>query len=204
MNKSNNPDSYMDCAIVLVEFAIKNLNSNSVNLFIKEIFRKFQDFALSTSSNDMLFRKLEYLLVKVMMTAKDFSELIGFENLLSLLNYFPMSVKNKLCEMMLNFFVEHHTKLSDGFLIHSIFQIAKSLHDKIDSMSSEEEIKRISLTMCKIINKIDFGKDLDKTLNVYTTARGFFINLDDVTETLIFQTVELATRAHSFVKGRHN
>lgn len=56
-----------------------------------------------------------------MMIAKDFSELIGFENLLGLLNYFPMSVRNKLCEMMLNFFVNHHPKLQDGFLIHSIF-----------------------------------------------------------------------------------
>jgi len=66
---------------------------------------------LSTSSDDALFEKLEYLLVKVMTTAQDFSELIGFENLLGLLNYFPVSVKNKLCEMMLNFFVEHHPKL---------------------------------------------------------------------------------------------
>lgn len=56
-----------------------------------------------------------------MVTAKDFSELIGFENLLGLLNYFPVGVKNKLCEMMLDFFVEHHQKISDGFLIHSIF-----------------------------------------------------------------------------------
>ncbi len=121
MNKSTNPDAYMDCAIVLVEFAIKNLNSTSVNLFIKEIFTKFQDFALSTSSNEGLFKKLEYLLVKVMMVSKDFSELIGFENLLGLLNFFPASVKNKLCEMMLNFFVDHHDKIQDGFLIHSIF-----------------------------------------------------------------------------------
>jgi hypothetical protein len=123
--------------------------------------------------------------VKVMTTAQDFSELIGFENLLGLLNYFPASVKNKLCEMMLNFFVEHHPKLQDGFLIHSVFQIAKTLHDKIDSMSTEEEIRRISKTISKIVRKIDFGRDLDKTLNVLTTARGLFINLDEVTETLI-------------------
>ena len=69
MNKASKPEVYMDCAIVLVEFAIKNLNQNSVNMFIKEIFRKFQDFALSTSSDDNLFSKLEYLLVKVMTTA---------------------------------------------------------------------------------------------------------------------------------------
>jgi len=55
MNKATKPDIYMDCAIVLVEFAIKNLNQNSVNLFIKEIFRKFQDFALSTTSDDQIF-----------------------------------------------------------------------------------------------------------------------------------------------------
>jgi len=52
-------------------------------------------------------------------------------------------------------------------------------------MSSEDEIKRISKTLSKIIRKIDFGKDFDKTLIVYTTARGLFINLDEVTETLI-------------------
>ena len=52
-------------------------------------------------------------------------------------------------------------------------------------MSSDAEVLRISLTLSKIIRKIDFGRDLDKTLNVYTTARGFFINLDEVTETLI-------------------
>ena len=139
-----------------------------------------------------------------MTTAQDFSELIGFENLLGLLNYFPVSVKNKLCEMMLNFFVEHHPKLQDGFLIHSVFQIAKTLHDKIDAMSTDEEIKRVSKTISKIVRKIDFGRDLDKTLNVLTTARGLFINLDDVTETLISQVCQLSTRAHTFVKGKHN
>lgn len=71
-------------------------------------------------------------------------------------------------------------------------------------MSADEEINRISKIICKIIKKIDFGRDLDKTLNVYTTARGLFINLDEVTETLIFSTISLATKAHSYVKGKHN
>ena len=94
---------FLECAIVLVDFSIKNLNAGSVNVFIKEIFRKLQEFVLSPNAEDTLYMKLEYLLVKVMMTAKDFSELIGFENLLGLLNYFPTTVKNKLCEMMLAF-----------------------------------------------------------------------------------------------------
>lgn len=63
-------------------------------------------------------------------------------------------------------------------------------------MSSEEEITRISKTISKIIRKIDFGRELDKTIKVLTTARGFFINLDDVTETLIQAVLGLAAKAH--------
>ena len=58
------------------------------------------------STDESLFKKLEFLLVKVMMTSGDFSELIGFENLLGLMNYFPAGMKQKLCEMMLTFFCE--------------------------------------------------------------------------------------------------
>jgi len=76
--------------------------------------------------------------------------------------------------------------LSDGFLIHSIFQVAKTLHDKIDFMSEQSEIERVSQIIVKLIKKVDHGKDLEKTLNVYTDARGMFINLDKVTEALIF------------------
>ena len=44
-------------------------------------------------------------------------------------------MKQKLCEKMLGFYCSNDEKLSDGFLIHSIFQVAKTLHDKIDFMS---------------------------------------------------------------------
>jgi len=130
------------------------------------------------SADDTLFKKLEFLLAKVMMTSNDFSELIGFENLLGLLNYFPQNMKQKLCEKMLWFYCSSPEKLSDGFLIHSVFQVAKTLHDKIDFMSEQREIDRTSDIIVKLILKVDHGRDLDKTLNVLTDARGMFINLD--------------------------
>ena len=82
--------------------------------------------------------------------------------------------------------------------------MAKSLHDKIDSMSSDDEVLRISKIIGEIVKKIDFGRDLDKTLNVLTTARGLFINLDYVTETLIYQVINLANKAHKITNGKHN
>lgn len=121
MGATQNPDKYMDCSIVLIEFSIKSLTQSSVQVFIKEIFKRFQDFALSMNADDALFKKLEFLLAKVMLTSNDFSELIGFENLLGLLNYFPQNMKQKLCEKMLAFYCSKDEKLSDGFLIHSVF-----------------------------------------------------------------------------------
>lgn len=89
-------------------------------------------------------------------------------------------------------------------MIHSIFQVAKTLHDKIDSMSTDEEVTRVSKIICELLRKIDFGRDLDKTLNTLTTARGYFINLDDVTETLVYAVISLAQRAHRLTQGKHN
>ena len=41
MGLTQNPDKYMDCSIVLIEFSIKSLNQGSVQVFIKEIFKRF-------------------------------------------------------------------------------------------------------------------------------------------------------------------
>jgi hypothetical protein len=38
MKESKDAHLFLECAIVLVDFAIKNLNADSVNVFIKEIF----------------------------------------------------------------------------------------------------------------------------------------------------------------------
>jgi len=40
LKNSVDAHGFLECAIVLVDFSIKNLNANSVNVFIKEIFKK--------------------------------------------------------------------------------------------------------------------------------------------------------------------
>jgi hypothetical protein len=63
-------------------------------------------------------------------------------------------------------------------------------------MSDEREIARVSSIIASLIKKVDHGKDLDKTLNVFTEARGLFINL--------YEVLNLAIRCHAMVQGRHN
>ena len=55
-----------------------------------------------------------------------------------------------------------------------------------------------------LIQKIDYGRDLEKMLKVFTDARGLFVNLDDVTIYLINSVLKLAVKANQIRKGKHN
>lgn len=44
LSKTQNSHLFMDVSTTLVEFAIKNMKSDSVNTFISEIFKRFRDF----------------------------------------------------------------------------------------------------------------------------------------------------------------
>jgi len=100
---TDNASVFMDVSAVLVEFAIKNMKQQSVNNFISEIFKRFRDF-VKVGEDEEMYQKLEHLIIKVMLTAKNFSELIGLDNFMSLLNYFSANIKFRLCEVMLDYF----------------------------------------------------------------------------------------------------
>ena len=122
---------------------------------------------------------------------------------MSLLNYFSSSVKFRLCEVMVDYF-GREDKFADEYLIQTVLSIARALHDKVDAQCSQEEKERISKKIKKLIYKIDFGKDLEKQLKVYTEARGMFQSLDDVMESLVHASLGLAMRANRIVRGKHN
>ena len=45
---------------------------------------------------------------------------------------------------MLIFIGQRNTKLNDGFMIHAILQVAKTLHDRIDFETEDLERARVS------------------------------------------------------------
>ena len=100
---------------------------------------------------------MEHLIIKVILTAKNFSELIGLDNFMSLLNYFTSSVKYRLCTVMLDYFSREKGKFTDEYKIHTVLRIAKVLHDKVDALGDAEENAYISNQICKVIHKIDYG-----------------------------------------------
>lgn len=93
--------------------------------------------------------------------------------------------------------------VNDAILIHTLFDIARTLHDSIDSLSPEGEQRHVASLISGFIHKIDFGRDLEQQLNVYVECRAAFSNLDAVKDKLITCVASLAVKAYRFVKGRH-
>merc|ERR1711924_392967 len=92
---------------------------------------------------------------------------------------------------------------SDIIIINTLFDLARDLHDSVDSLSEAGERRHISNLICGFVEKIDFGQDLEQQLNVFVDCRGAFANLDSVKDRLVLGVARLAIRGHQFMQGRH-
>jgi hypothetical protein len=86
----------------------------------------------------------------------------------------------ELCKEILGVFGKHAETTNDAILIHTLFDIARTLHDSVDSLSPEGEQRHVSSLICGFISKVDFGRDLEQQLNIYVECRAAFSNLDPV------------------------
>ena len=99
---------------------------------------------------------------------------------------------------------KHHKSTNDAVLIHTMFDIGRTLHNSLDSLSDDNEKRHISQLLCSFIQKIDFGKDLEQQLSIYVECRSIFSSLDAVQDLLILSVCNLTIKAFKFMKGKHN
>jgi hypothetical protein len=108
-----------------------------------------------------------------------------------------------------------------------MFEIARTCHDTLDVMSSEDDVRSVASLICTFIKQvrrhalllldeagchgralpslqIDFGRDLERQLEVFVDCRLSFPNIDQVKADLVRAAIALTLKALSFVKGRHS
>jgi len=84
-----------------------------------------------------------------------------------------------------------------------VLEVARALSDDLDALSSEEDVKTASDLLCAFVRKIDFGKDMERTLQVLSSARASLSRTDAVKQCVVECTLSLADRALEIVRGRH-
>ena len=85
-----------------------------------------------------------------------------------------------------------------------MFDIGRTLHDSVDLLSSDGDRRHIAGLLCGLVDKIDYGKDLEQQLNVYVECRAIYCNLDQVKDKLVLCVSELAVKAYRFMRGKHS
>lgn len=78
------------------------------------------------------------------------------------------------------------------------------MHDSVNSLTFSDEVRQISQSILNFVNKVDFGRDLEKHLQFYVDARAAFSNMDNVKSRLVLGVLQLAMRTLAIVKGKHS
>jgi hypothetical protein len=81
-------------------------------------------------------------------------------------------------------------------------EVARTIHDALDALSPEEDVRSGVDLLARFIARVDFGTDVERTLEFASSCRRAYPNLDDVKVAVIEKTLALATTAHGYARGR--
>lgn len=87
--------------------------------------------------------------------------------------------------------------------MNALFDLAKTVHDSVNTLSEEKEKMEVSQLLVNFINKIDFGTSFEKQLNFFVECRRSLSSFDAVKEALTMQVLQMVAKTYDFVKGKH-
>ena len=102
------------------------------------------------------------------------------EPLIHLMDVFSESRKGEIRKEVLAAFARGRESTADPILLHTLLDMARHLHDSLDSLSAQGTSRHIASLISGFVVKIDFGRDLEQQLNLLVECRAAFPNLEPV------------------------
>jgi hypothetical protein len=202
VTKFEDLEAYASCAAAWIDFTLQHYQDKHVLVLLKDLVRHVR--AEGDGSAKKIVTPLERVVSSVTKYSSTFGEILTSQYFLQLLDLFQSDKKTDMCKELLGNFTKTNETTSDPVVIATVFDIARSLHDSLDSLSVEDERRQVSNLLCRFIALIDFGNNLEQQLNVLVDCRAAFPNLDSVKDRLVISVIKLAVHAHVMVKGKHN
>lgn len=210
---------YLSCATVFVGLCLVHYSQKELNVIVKDIVVHAKRAIAAGAAESMLLPSaclpsLRAILTQLATPAHahahvptsssfDLTSTIGSEEFCVLLDMFYGEHKRGFCKEILKTYVENVQVSSDPIVISTLCEVGKSLHDGIDSLSSEDEKKQLSSLICSFINTVSFGRDMESHLSVLVDCRRLFPNFNTVIQCVVSQALQLAMTTNKLVKGRH-
>mmetsp|Transcript_29295 Transcript_29295/g.41243 ORF Transcript_29295/g.41243 Transcript_29295/m.41243 type:complete len:982 (+) Transcript_29295:64-3009(+) len=199
VSKMENKLEYMQVADVYIEYVLKYCQQREVNVLLGDILRAVKDNQIY----EQVQPQLHSVVQKVLTQYHNFAQIFGMENFVPLLDLFVGQTQVDVNKSILMAFAKNAEVTSDPIIINTMFIVGKTVHDSLNTLSFQDDIRQVSKAVSAFISKIDFGMDFEKHLNFYVDCRRAFSNLDSVKFNLTIGACGLAMRTHRIVKGKH-
>ena len=227
MTKTGNPVFFANYAAALVELLLAHFSSREVLILLGDLVKRLNAAGLQAQTKGVNSRTtiiappealpaLEKLLtliveneVRRMSLSSSSSSssgqlIITSEYFGKLLDMFASEKKSALCRRLLAAFVNVPGNITDHFVATTMFEVARAVHDSIDLLTPPDETAAVVAIVSAFLAKVDFGKDLQRMLDLLSDCRRSFTHVDALKAAVIEATISLSMKALRLVKGKHN
>uniref|UniRef100_A0A8C8ZSB4 VPS35 endosomal protein-sorting factor-like n=1 Tax=Prolemur simus TaxID=1328070 RepID=A0A8C8ZSB4_PROSS len=187
ITKLKNPQDYINCAEVWVEYTCKHFTKREVNTVLADVIKHMTpDRAFEDS-----YPQLQLIIKKVIAHFHDFSVLFSVEKFLPFLDMFQKeSVRVEVCKCIMEAFIKHHQEpTKDPVILNALLHICKTMHDSVNALTLEDEKRMLAYLINGFIKMVSFGRDFEQQLSFYVESRSMFCNLEPVLVQLIHACV---------------
>uniref|UniRef100_A0A452TQR7 VPS35 endosomal protein-sorting factor-like n=1 Tax=Ursus maritimus TaxID=29073 RepID=A0A452TQR7_URSMA len=202
ITKLKNPQDYINCAEVWVEYTCKHFTKREVNTVLADVIKHMTpDRAFEDS-----YPQLQSIIKKVIAHFHDFSVLFSVEKFLPFLDMFQKeSVRVEVCKCIMEVFIKHQQEpTKDPVILNALLHVCKTTHDSVNALTLEDEKRTLAYLINGFIKMVSFGRDFEQQLSFYVEARSMFCNLEPVLVQLIHSVNRLAMETRKVMKGNHS
>uniref|UniRef100_A0A8C3UX26 VPS35 endosomal protein-sorting factor-like n=1 Tax=Catharus ustulatus TaxID=91951 RepID=A0A8C3UX26_CATUS len=170
ITKLKNPQDYINCAEVWVEYTCRHFTKREVNTVLADV-------------------------IKHMTPDRAFEDAYPQEKFLPFLDMFQKeSVRVEVCKCIMESFIKHQQESTkDPVILNALLHICKTMHDSVNALTLEDEKRMLAALINGFIKMVSFGRDFEQQLSFYVEARSMFCNLEPVLVQLIHVSHSLST-----------
>ncbi|CAD8106301.1 unnamed protein product [Paramecium sonneborni] len=201
---------FLEILASLIELIFRSFQGYQKNQFFFQILQRFNDLfsmvekdQVNTNQSRDTFIKLHQFIIKIFQDSQDISEILQIDTFITCIQFFPEDMKKLVCNDLLSMIInrDQKEKITDPMAVHSIVKLTTNLNNK--KTITKDESKNLAKIINQLLQKIDFGKDLEQSLNLYAEMRGQFGNISGLSEILIDRALDLIFRGKRLSKGKN-
>uniref|UniRef100_A0A8C3FWS8 VPS35 endosomal protein-sorting factor-like n=1 Tax=Chrysemys picta bellii TaxID=8478 RepID=A0A8C3FWS8_CHRPI len=202
ITKLKNPQDYINCAEVWVEYTCRHFTKREVNTVLADVIKHMTpDRAFEDA-----YPQLHSIIQKIITYFHDFSVLFSAEKFLPFLDMFQKeSVRVEVCKCIMEAFIKHQQDATkDPVILNALLHVCKTMHDSVNALTLEDEKRMLASLINGFIKMVSFGRDFEQQLSFYVEARSMFCNLEPVLVQLVHSVNQLAMETRKVMKGNHS